>query len=283
MQRKRLTAPDITASKGNRRLVVITAYDAGQAGLAEAAGADILLVGDSLGMVVLGQEDTVSVTMEQMLHHAAAVTRGSGKALVVADMPFLSYQASVEEAVRNAGQLMKQARVQAVKVEGGGEICPQVRAMVSAGIPVMGHLGLTPQHVAALGGFKVQARTAIAAKRLLRDAMALAEAGCFALVLECLPAQVAQLVTRELPIPTIGIGAGASCDGQVLVFHDLLGLYEGFQPRFVKRYAELGRLAREALTEFAQEVRSGNFPGPEHSFDMAPEELVLLLSSLEES
>ena len=283
MQQKRLTAPDITACKGNRRLVVITAYDAGQAALAEAAGADILLVGDSLGMVVLGQEDTVSVTMEQMLHHASAVTRGSGKALVVADMPFLSYQASVEDAVRNAGLLMKQARVQAVKVEGGVEICPQVRAMIQAGIPVMGHLGLTPQHVAALGGFKVQARTAIAAKRLLQDAMALAEAGCFALVLECLPAQVAQLVTREVPIPTIGIGAGASCDGQVLVFHDLLGLYEGFRPKFVKRYAELGRLAREALAEFAQEVRSGSFPGPEHTFEMAPEELALLLSSLEEA
>jgi len=283
MQQKRLTVPDIIGSKGNRRLVVITAYDAGQAGLAEAAGADILLVGDSLGMVVLGQEDTVSVTMEQMLHHAAAVSRGASRALVLADMPFLSYQASVEDAVRNAGLLMKQARVQAVKVEGGEEICPQVRAMVRAGIPVVGHLGLTPQHVAALGGFKVQARTALAAKRLLDDALALADAGCFALVLECLPSQVARLVTQAVPMPTIGIGAGASCDGQVLVFHDLLGLYEGFKPRFVKRYAELGRIAREALGAFADEVRSGSFPAEEHSFEMAPEELALLLSSLEKS
>jgi len=280
MRDKRITAPDITAAKGERKLTVITAYDAGQAGLAEAAGADILLVGDSLGMVVLGQPDTLGVTMSQMLHHVSAVSTGAAKALVLADMPFMSYQADTPQAVRNAGRLVKIGRAQAVKLEGGREILPQVRAIVGAGIPVMGHLGLTPQHVAALGGYRVQAKTAREAKLLLEDALALAEAGCFALVLECVPSQVAEIVTEAIPIPTIGIGAGPACDGQVLVFHDLLGLYEGVKPRFVKCYAELGALAREALGRFTQEVRSGQFPSQEHGFSMSPEEYNQLRLSL---
>ena len=280
MREKRITAPSITAAKGERKLTVITAYDAGQAGLAESAGADMLLVGDSLAMVVLGQPDTLSVTMSQMLHHAAAVSAGASKALVLADMPFMSYQADVPQAVRNAGRFVQLARVQAVKLEGGREILPQVRAIVAAGIPVMGHLGLTPQHVAALGGYRVQAKTAREATSLLEDASALAEAGCFALVLECVPSEVAELVTQTIPIPTIGIGAGPACDGQVLVFHDLLGLYEGHKPRFVKRYAELGSLAREALGRFTQDVRSGQFPAPEHTFAMDTGELAQLRLSL---
>jgi 3-methyl-2-oxobutanoate hydroxymethyltransferase len=283
MQQRRTTAPDVAAAKNTRKLTVITAYDAGQAALAEAAGADILLVGDSLGMVVLGQPDTLGVTMEQMIHHTAAVAAGASSALVLADLPFMSYQADVAEAVRNAGRLVKEGRAQAVKLEGGREVAPQARAMVAAGIPVMGHLGLTPQHVATLGGYKVQARTAEAAIKLMEDARALASAGCFALVLECVPTQVAELVTRELPLPTIGIGAGPACDGQVLVFHDLLGLYEGFKPRFVKRYAEVGALIRQALGEFAREVRSGEFPGAEHSFEMDPGEYARLVSDLEKS
>jgi len=281
MLAKKITVPGITAAKGERKLTVITAYDAGQAGLAEAAGADMLLVGDSLGMVVLGQPDTLSVTMSQMLHHVSAVSTGASTALVLADMPFMSYQADVPQAVRNAGRLIQQGRAQADKLEGGREILPQVRAIVGAGIPVMGHLGLTPQHVAALGGYKVQAKTAREAESLLEDSLALAEAGCFALVLECVPSEVAQLVTQTIPIPTIGIGAGPGCDGQVLVFHDLLGLYEGHKPRFVKCYAELGALAREALGRFTQEVRSGQFPAQEHCFAMDREELRQLRLNLE--
>jgi 3-methyl-2-oxobutanoate hydroxymethyltransferase len=283
MPDEKITAPSVTQAKGHRKLAVITAYDAGQAALAEAAGADILLVGDSLGMVVLGLPDTVSVTMDQMVHHCRAVARGASKALVVADMPFLSYQAEVQQAVRNAGRLLQEGRAQAVKIEGGREVAPQARAIAAAGIPVMGHLGLTPQHVAALGGYKVQATSAQAARRLVGDAHALADAGCFALVLECVPAPVAGLVTGSVPIPTIGIGAGPDCDGQVLVFHDLLGLYGGFKPRFVKQYADLGSQAREALGRFTQEVRAGTFPDREHSFDMNPGELDRLLSGLEEA
>jgi len=283
MPEKKTTIPSVLASKGAGKLVVITAYDAGQAALAEAAGADILLVGDSLAMVVLGHPDTLSVTMEEMLHHVKAVARAARKALVVADLPFLSYQADVAEAVRNAGRMLKEGRAQAVKVEGGADIAPQIRAMVRAGIPVMGHLGLTPQHVAALGGYKVQARTAQDALRLLEDARAVAEAGAFALVLECVPHEAAAAVTRQVPIPTIGIGAGAACDGQVLVFHDLLGLNEAFTPRFVKRYAELGAQTREALGRFAAEVRSGAFPGPKQTFSMEAGQAALLRSELEKT
>lgn len=264
----KMTAPDVTAAKGARKLAMLTAYDYAAAVLAEAAGVDMLLVGDSLAMVVLGHEDTLSVTMDEMLHHVRAVSRGAKQALVVADMPFLSYQVSVEQAVANAGRFLKEGRAGAVKLEGGREVAPQVRAMVAAGIPVLGHVGLTPQHLAALGGFKVQSKTAEAAAKLLDDALALAEAGCFGIVLECIPAPVAAVVTRALPVPTIGIGAGPDCDGQVLVFHDVLGLYDRMRPRFVKQFAALGDLAVEALTRYVEAVRKADFPGPEHVFSM---------------
>ena len=224
-------------------------------------------------MVVLGHQDTLSVTMDEMLHHVRAVSRGADRALVVADMPFLSYQVSVPEAVANAGRFLKEGRAGAVKLEGGREVAPQVRAIVAAGIPVIGHLGLTPQHMAALGGFKVQSKTAEAAARLLEDARLLAEAGCFALVLECIPAEVAAVVTEAVPVPTIGIGAGGNCDGQVLVFHDILGLYDRFLPKFVKQYAQLGKSAQEALTQYVEEVKRNLFPGPEHAFSMDQEAL----------
>ncbi|MEA4857165.1 3-methyl-2-oxobutanoate hydroxymethyltransferase [Solidesulfovibrio sp.] len=276
----KMTAPAVTAAKGTRKLAMLTAYDFAAARLAEAAGMDMLLVGDSLAMVVLGHEDTLSVTMDEMLHHTKAVARGAEKALVVADMPFLSYQVSVPEAVANAGRFLKEGRVGAVKLEGGREVLPQVRAIVTAGIPVVGHVGLTPQHVAALGGFKVQSKTAEAATTLLGDALALAEAGCFAIVLECIPAPVAAEVTKRLPVPTIGIGAGPDCDGQVLVFHDVLGLYDRFLPKFVKRYARLGELAVEALTQWGDAVRTGAFPGPEQSFSMAPDAQAAFLTGI---
>lgn len=266
----KMTAPAALAAKGARKLTMLAAYDFATARLADAAGVDMLLVGDSLAMVVLGHEDTLSVTMEEMLHHTKAVSRGAGNALVVADMPFMSYQASVAEAVTNAGRFLKEGRAGAIKLEGGREVLPQVRAIVAAGIPVIGHVGLTPQHVAALGGFKVQSKTAEAATRLLEDALALAEAGCFGVVLECIPAPVAAVVTERLPVPTIGIGAGPDCDGQVLVFHDVLGLYDRFLPKFVKQYAQLGKLAVEALTQWNDAVRNGVFPGPEHVFSMEP-------------
>lgn len=276
----RMTAPAVVAAKGVRKLPMLTAYDYAAARLAEAAGIDLLLVGDSLAMVVLGHEDTLSVTMEEMLHHVRAVSRGAQKALVIADMPFMSYQASVSEAVTNAGRFLKEGRAGAVKLEGGREVTPQVRAMVAAGIPVLGHVGLTPQHVAALGGFKVQSKTAKDAAELFADAMALAEAGCFGVVLECIPAPVAAAVTKALPVPTIGIGAGPDCDGQVLVFHDVLGLYDRIHPKFVKQYAELGKSAVGALTQYAQAVTKGTFPGPEHVFSMAPEAQDAFLSMI---
>ncbi|KHK04468.1 3-methyl-2-oxobutanoate hydroxymethyltransferase [Desulfovibrio sp. TomC] len=269
----RISAPDVTAAKGARKIAMLAAYDYTSARLAEAAGVDVLLVGDSLAMVVLGHDDTLSVTMDEMLHHVRAVAKGSETALVVADMPFLSYQVSVETAVANAGRFLKEGRAGAVKLEGGREVVPQVRAMAAAGIPVLGHVGLTPQHLAALGGFKVQSKTAEAAAKLLDDALALAEAGCFAIVLECIPAPVAAAVTKALPVPTIGIGAGPDCDGQVLVFHDVLGLYDRLRPRFVKQFGTLGEQAVAALTRYVEAVRSSDFPGPEQSFSMAPDAL----------
>lgn len=270
---QRMTAPAVMAAKGERKLAMLTAYDYAAARLAEAAGVDMILVGDSLAMVVLGHEDTLSVTMDEMLHHVRAVSRGSSQALVVADMPFMSYQVSVAEAVANAGRFLKEGRAGAVKLEGGREVAPQVKAMVEAGIPVLGHVGLTPQHVAAMGGFRVQSKTAEAAAKLLEDAQILAEAGCFGIVLECIPAAVAAIVTATLPVPTIGIGAGPDCDGQVLVFHDVLGLYDRMHPKFVKQYASLGSLAQDALTQYVDEVKRNIFPGPEHAFSMDREAL----------
>ncbi len=270
---KRVTVPDIVAAKGERKISELTAYDYPSALFVDESGIDIVLVGDSLAMVMLGHEDTLSVGMEEMIHHTKAVSRAVKRGLVIADMPFLSYQASVEQAVLNAGLFLKDGRAQAVKLEGGVRVAPQVRAIVDAGIPVQGHIGLTPQSSAQFGGFKVQGKTAETAKPLLDDALALVEAGCFSIVLEAIPAAIAARITESIPIPTIGIGAGPACDGQVLVIHDVLGLYDRFLPRFVKRYAQLGDTIRQALVRYREEVENGEFPGPEHSFAMAEDEL----------
>ena len=269
---KRVTVPDIMAAKGVRKMTELTAYDYPTAQWVDRSGIDMILVGDSLAMVVLGHEDTLSVGMDEMIHHTRAVSRGAKRALVIGDMPFLSYQASVEQAVINAGRFLKEGRAQAVKLEGGKRVLPQVEAIVAAGIPVQGHLGLTPQSAAQFGGFKVQGKTAEAAKALIDDALALSEAGCFSIVLEAIPAPLAARITESIPIPTIGIGAGSDCDGQVLVVHDVLGLFDRFLPRFVKRYAQLGETIQEALASFKEEVEQGVFPGPEHCFAMTEEE-----------
>ncbi len=276
---KRVTVPEIISAKGKRKISELTAYDYPTALLADKSGIDILLVGDSLAMVVLGHEDTLSVGMAEMLHHTRAVSRGAGRALVIGDMPFMSYQASVEQALLNAGRFMKEARANGVKLEGGARIVPQVRAMVEAGIPVQGHIGLTPQSAAQFGGFKVQGKTAEAAKVLIEDAQALAEAGCFSIVLEAIPSSIAEMVTEAVSVPTIGIGAGAGCDGQVLVAHDVLGLFDRFVPRFVKRYAKLDDLIVEALTKYREEVERGIFPGPEHGFLLSEQEAKKLAKS----
>jgi len=269
---KRITVPDVMAAKGQRKLTMLTAYDFPTARWVDQCGVDMILVGDSLAMVVLGHEDTLAVGMEEMIHHSKAVSRAAQRSLVIGDMPFLSYQVSIEQAVLNAGRFLKEGRAQAIKLEGGARVVAQVRAIVSAGIPVQGHIGLTPQSAAQLGGFKVQGKTAEAAKALIEDAQALADAGCFSLVLEAIPAPIAARITEAVPIPTIGIGAGPECDGQVLVIHDLLGLFDRFTPKFVKRYARLEENIREALTRFREEVEKGVFPGPEHSFGMPEEE-----------
>ncbi|MDH3393993.1 MAG: 3-methyl-2-oxobutanoate hydroxymethyltransferase [Desulfobulbaceae bacterium] len=269
MTRKKLTAPDIVNKKARaEKIIMLTAYDASFARMVDASGADIILVGDSLGMVVLGYDSTVPVTMDEMLHHAKAVRRGAGQAFVVGDMPFLSYQVSIGEAIVNAGRFMKEAGCDAVKLEGGEEVAETVRAVVRAGIPVMGHIGLTPQTAGQLGGYKVQGRDVDSARKLLAAARALEEAGAFAVVLECLPDKLARVISESISIPTIGIGAGVDCDGQVLVTHDLLGMFEKFVPSFVKTYLHLAPQMKEALTSFRQEVADGVFPDPEHSFTM---------------
>jgi 3-methyl-2-oxobutanoate hydroxymethyltransferase len=272
MMTTRITVPDIVAAKGQRKLAVLTAYDYPTALWVDRSGMDIVLVGDSLGMVVLGMEDTLSVSMAEMIHHTRAVTRAVKRALVIGDMPFLSYQVSIEQALLNAGRFLQEGRAQAVKLEGGARVLPQVRAMVAAGIPVQGHLGLTPQSSAQFGGFKVQGKTAEAARVLIEDAQALAEAGCFSIVLEAIPAPIAERITAAVPIPTIGIGAGPACDGQVLVLHDVLGLFDRFLPRFVKQYEQMGPMMLKALTRYREEVEQGIFPGPEHGFGMQDEE-----------
>jgi 3-methyl-2-oxobutanoate hydroxymethyltransferase len=246
-----------------RRISVLTAYDFATARLFDEAGIDCLLVGDSLGMVVQGHATTLGVTLDQMVYHTEMVARAARRALVVADLPFLSYQASIESAMLAAGRCLKEARCGAVKLEGGRRSAETMRALVDAGIPVMGHVGLTPQSVHQLGGYKVQRD----ADALTADARAIAEAGAFAVVLECIPAMLAERITAALPVPTIGIGAGAGCNGQVLVAHDMLGLFEGFRPRFVRRYAELARTVRDAAARYADDVRSGRFPGADESFD----------------
>ena len=273
---RRVTVPEIIAAKGKRKLTEMTAYDHPTALWVDESGIDMILVGDSLAMVVLGHEDTLSITMDEMLHHTRAVARTAQRALVIGDLPFLSYQVSVEQAVLNAGRFVKEARANAVKLEGGRRVAAQIKAIVEAQIPVQGHLGLTPQSSAAFGGFKIQGKTAEAAREPIEDARALVAAGCFSIVLEGIPAPIAAMITEAVPVPTIGIGAGPDCDGQVLVLHDLLGLFERFTPRFVKQYARLSGPVREALAAFREEVEKGVFPAPEHSFAMDGEEVAKL-------
>ncbi|GAB6063582.1 3-methyl-2-oxobutanoate hydroxymethyltransferase [Deferrisoma palaeochoriense] len=263
----KITIPEIRERK--RRgppLVMITAYDYPTARIVDQAGVDLILVGDSLGMVCLGYPDTVPVTLDEMIHHTAAVSRGAERALVVGDLPFLSYQVSREQAIESAGRLVKEARADCVKLEGGRSQADKIEAIVTAGIPVMAHIGLTPQTATQLGGFKVQGRDPEAARALLEDAKAVEAAGAFAVVLECVPTKLATRISQSLSIPTIGIGAGPRCDGQVLVLHDLVGLFDRFVPKFVKRYADLGAEMRRAVESYCAEVRGGAFPGPEHGF-----------------
>ena len=254
------------AKENGEKLTMLTAYDYSTAKLIDEAGVNSILVGDSLGNVILGYEDTISVTMEDMIHHGAAVARGAKNALVVIDMPFMSYQTSVYDALVNAGRLMKEGRGDAVKLEGGVEVCPQIKAIVDAGIPVCAHIGLPPQSINAFGGFKVQGKSEAAAKKLLEDAKAVEEAGAFAVVIEGVPAKIAALITEQLHIPTIGIGAGKDCDGQVLVYQDMLGMFSDFTPKFVKCYANIGEVMKEAFQNYIKEVQDGIFPAEENTY-----------------
>ncbi|MBI2104769.1 MAG: 3-methyl-2-oxobutanoate hydroxymethyltransferase [Candidatus Omnitrophica bacterium] len=270
---KRITIADLQARKRQGgKLAMLTAYDYPIAKLVDEAGVDMVLVGDSLGMVVLGYETTTPVTMDEMLHHAKAARRGVSRALLIGDMPFLSFRATRADAVRNAGRFVQEAGCDAVKVEWKPGIEDTARAIIDAGIPVMGHVGLTPQTAASEGGFGMRGKDAESAARIIAQAVALQEVGCFAMVLECIPDVVAQEITQRLSIPTIGIGSGPFCDGQVLVTYDLLGLFDRFTPAFAKRYADLSRVIREASASFVQEVRAGAFPGKEHTRSMAPDE-----------
>ncbi|MCM1158496.1 MAG: 3-methyl-2-oxobutanoate hydroxymethyltransferase [Bacteroidales bacterium] len=261
------------AKEKGEKLSMLTAYDYSTAKLMDEAGVNSILVGDSLGNVMLGYEDTISVTMEDMIHHSAAVARGAKDALVICDMPFMSYQTSVYDAVVNAGRLMKEGRANAVKLEGGREVCPQIKAIVDAGIPVCGHLGLTPQSINAFGGFKVQGKTEAAAKKLIEDARALEAVGVFAMVLECVPAKLAKLVTEAVAVPTIGIGAGNVCDGQVLVYQDMLGMFSDFTPKFVRRFADIGAVMKEAFSSYDAAVKDGSFPAREHEYTISDDVL----------
>ncbi len=279
--RKKVTTLTLRQKKDRGEIItMLTAYDYPSAMALDKAGIDAILVGDSLAMVVLGYENTLSVTMEDMLHHSRAVARGAKSALLVGDMPFMSYQVSVEEAVRNAGRFLQEGGMDAVKLEGGRERVDAIRAITSAGIPVMGHLGLTPQSVNQLGGFRAQGKTALTAKRLVEDALLLEEAGCFSIVLESVPARLAELISKQLSIPTIGIGAGAGCDGQVLVTHDVLGLFDRFTPKFVKQYANFHKEMQSAFADYIEDVETKRFPAQEHTVEMADEEWDELLSKL---
>ena len=259
------------AKNKGEKLSMLTAYDYSTAKLIDEAGVNAILVGDSLGMVVLGYEDTLSVTMEDMIHHSAAVARGIKDTLLITDMPFMSYQTSVYDAVVNAGRIMKEGRAGAVKLEGGQDMCPQISAIVKASIPVCAHLGLTPQSINAFGGFKVQGKTEAAAKKLIEDAKAVEEAGAFMLVMECVPEKLAKIVTETVSIPTIGIGAGRYCDGQVLVNQDMFGMYSDFVPKFVKQFANVGDVMRGAVKAYIDEINAGTFPGPEHTYKIDDE------------
>lgn len=256
-----------------KKISMLTAYDYSMAKLVDSCDVDGILVGDSLGMVCLGYKDTLSVTMEDILHHTKAVARGAENALIVADMPFMSYHISVEDAVRNAGRLIQEGGAHAIKLEGGANVIDKVDAIVKAQIPVMGHLGLTPQSVNVFGGFKVQGKNEDAAKKIIEDAKMLEAAGCFAIVLECIPAGLAKLITDSISIPTIGIGAGVDCDGQILVYQDMLDMFEGFKPKFVKTYANVGEMIKGAFTSYVEEVRNGSFPEAKHTFAIDEETL----------
>ena len=275
----KLTAHDVKARKGGLKLSMVSVYDFPFARLAEEAGIDILLVGDSLGMVVQGHDSTVPVTLDDIIYHAKAVRRGASRTHVVADLPFLTYQIDTGRAIENAGRLLQEGGADSVKLEGGQEIAERAAAIVRAGIPVMGHIGLTPQSAGALGGFKVQGRDVASARKILADARAIADAGAYAMVVEVIPAELGGMITASVPIPTIGIGAGAACDGQVLVAHDMLGLQERIIGRFAKLYANVGDDVRGAFTSFAEEVRSGTFPDEEHSYGMAKDVIAQLRES----
>jgi 3-methyl-2-oxobutanoate hydroxymethyltransferase len=276
--RKKVTIFDLQKKKQQSRpITMITAYDYSSALLSDQAEIDVILVGDSLAMVMLGLDNTLPVTMDQMVYHCSAVARGARNAFLVGDMPFMSYQADTAEAVRNAGRFLKEGAMDGVKLEGGSEVIATTKAIVGAGIPVMGHIGLTPQSASKLGGFRVQGKSVGDAMRLLDDAMALEKAGCFSLVLEAVPAGVAEVISEKLKIPTIGIGAGPGCDGQVLVYHDVLGLFERFTPKFVKQYANVGQSILQALQLYAEDVENGRFPAEEHTYPIAEDELSAFL------
>lgn len=277
------TAVFRSKKKRGDRLTMLTAYDYLTARAVDRSGIDSILVGDSLGMVMLGYENTLPVTMEDMLHHCRAVSRGASRALLIGDMPFMSYQISSQEAVRNAGRFLQEAGMDAVKLEGGAERQEMIVAILEAGIPVLGHLGLTPQSVNQLGGFKTQGKSAETAKKLLDDARLLDEIGCFGIVLESVPDRIAEFISGRISIPTIGIGAGAGCDGQVLVTHDLLGLYDKFTPKFVKQYAHLHQDIDKALLSYKEEVEGADFPQAEHSFSISDQEWELFLEAAGES
>lgn len=279
--RKKVTTLTLRQKKERGEVItMLTAYDYPTAMAMDKVGVDSILVGDSLGMVVLGYENTLPVTMEEMLHHCRAVARGAKTALLVGDMPFMSYQVSVEQAVRNAGRFLQEGGMDAVKLEGGRERADAIRAITAAGIPVMGHIGLTPQSIHQLGGFRAQGKTAVAAKRLVEDALLLEAAGCFSLVLESVPARLAELISKKLAIPTIGIGAGNGCDGQVLVTHDLLGLFDRFTPKFVKKYANFHAEMQRAFADYIEDVETRRFPAAEHSVEMDDHEWEALLQEL---
>lgn len=269
------------AKENKEKLTMLTAYDYSTAKLMDESGINGILVGDSLGNVILGYEDTLSVTMEDMIHHGAAVARGVKNALVVVDMPFMSYQTSVYDALCNAGRLVKEAKAGAVKLEGGEKVCPQIKAIVDADIPVMAHLGLTPQSVNAFGGYKVQGKSIEAAQKLIDDAKAIEQAGAFALVLECVPSALAKIITESISIPTIGIGAGNCCDGQILVYQDMLGMYSEFTPKFVKKFANSGQVMCSAFLDYIDAVKSGEFPSKEHSFDISDDVLSAIYGGME--
>ena len=254
-----------------RKISMLTCYDYTTACLMEAAGVDTVLIGDSLGMTMLGYDDTLPVTMEDMIHHTRAVSRGLKNTFLIADMPFLSYQTSIYDAVMNAGRLMKEGHAQAVKLEGGAKVCEQIEAITKADIPVVAHLGLTPQSVNAFGGFKVQGKNEAQAKQILEDALAVEKAGAFMVVLECIPEKLATLITKRLTIPTIGIGAGAGCDGQVHVYQDMLGMFEGIKPKFVKQFAQIGKEMKDAFSAYDKAVKGGSYPAKEHSFGIDDE------------